>query len=110
VYELIVNTTIEPGYYLYSQQVPENGPLPTVFTFHKSRFYKLIDTVTEEKGKVKYDPVFEMNIKSFAEHSTFKQRIKIKGKKKRKIIAKVEFMTCNNLKCIRGKETLEFVF
>jgi thiol:disulfide interchange protein DsbD len=32
-YKLISKATIEPGWHLYSQKVPEDGPLPTTFTY-----------------------------------------------------------------------------
>ena len=38
-YELIATATIERDWHLYSQSVPEDGPIPTKFTFQGSGSY-----------------------------------------------------------------------
>ena len=107
-YDLIIHANIKPNYHLYSQKVPDNGPLPTIFIFEKSADYELIGTTTEEKGHTAYDPTFELNIKYFDTKATFKQRIKVKTKNKFNIIGEIEFMTCNESKCVTGYEDIEF--
>lgn len=106
-YELIIIANIEENYHLYSQEVPDNGPLPTVFIFEESDAYELIGTTSEEKGRTTYDPTFEMDIKSFKNQATFKQLIKVNNKSS-KIIAEIEFMSCNYTKCITGYSDVEF--
>ena len=106
-YELIIIATIEADYYLYSQTVPENGPLPTVFIFEDSDAYELIGTTSEEEGRTTYDPTFEMEIKSFKNQATFKQLIKVNNKDS-KIMAEIEFMSCNDTKCMNGYSDIEF--
>ncbi len=107
-YDLIINATIEQNYHLYSQKVPNNGPLPTVFIFEKSNDYELIGSTAEEKGHTVYEPVFEMNIKYFEKKAVFKQRIKVKNKNNFKIIGEIEFMTCNDSSCVPGYGDIEF--
>ena len=41
-YDLFFTATIDDGWYLYSQYVEEDGPLPTSFTFYESDKYELI--------------------------------------------------------------------
>lgn len=106
-YELIFVANIEEDYHLYSQKVPENGPLPTVFIFEDSDAYDLIEPTSEEKGETAYDTTFEMDIKSFKNKAIFKQRIKTKTKNP-KILAEIEFMTCNDSKCLNGYSDVEF--
>ncbi|RED44159.1 protein-disulfide reductase DsbD domain-containing protein [Seonamhaeicola aphaedonensis] len=108
-YDLIIVATLEPSYHLYSQTVPNNGPIPTVFNFKKSKNYKLIGNVKEPIGQTTFDPVFGMEIKFFDDTAIFKQRIKIIGKKRFKIIGEITFMTCNDKNCIRGTKTIEFI-
>ena len=62
-YDLIMQATIEENWHLYSQNVPEDGPIPTTFTFVKSKDFELVGKTSEEKGKTVDDPVFEMKIK-----------------------------------------------
>ncbi len=107
-YELIINASIDPGYHLYSQKVPDDGPLPTVFIFEKSNDYELIGSTTEEKGHTVYDPVFKMKIKYFDTKAIFIQRIKVKNKNNLKIIGEIEYMTCNDSNCVPGYGDIEF--
>lgn len=107
-YDLIVIATIEPNYHLYSQTVPDNGPLPTVFSFTKSKTYKLIGKMKEPIGQTKFDPVFRKEIKSFGDKAIFQQKIEITSKKRFKISGEITFMTCNNKTCLRGNQEIEF--
>jgi thiol:disulfide interchange protein DsbD len=107
-YDLIINAAIEKNYHLYSQKVPDDGPLPTVFIFEASENYELVGSTTEEKGHTVFDPIFELNIKYFDTKATFKQRIKLKTKSSFNIIGEIEFMTCNDSNCVPGYGDIEF--
>ncbi|NRR93493.1 cytochrome C biogenesis protein [Winogradskyella undariae] len=107
-YDLVIMATLEPNYHLYSQTVPDNGPLPTIFSFNESKNYKLVGVVKEPIEEATFDPVFENKIKSFDNKAIFSQRIKVTSKKRFKIIGKITFMTCNDKTCIRGNKTIEF--
>lgn len=107
-YDLIIKATIEPNYHLYSQKVPDDGPLPTIFIFEKSNNYELIGSVTEEKGHTVYDRIFKLKVKYFDTKTTFRQRIKLNNKNSFKIIGEIEFMTCNDSNCILGYGDIEF--
>ncbi|MFC2109900.1 protein-disulfide reductase DsbD domain-containing protein [Bacteroidota bacterium] len=102
--ELIATATIEANWHLYSQNVPEDGPIPTSFTFEGNGNYLKKGNTAEEKGHVINDPVFEMKIKFFEEKAIFKQRIKLKTKKPFKINAIVEFMACDDSRCLPPTE------
>lgn len=106
-YELIIEANIEDDYHLYSQNVPENGPLPTVFIFEETDDYDLIGTTSEEEGRTVHDPTFEMEIKSFKDKAVFKQLVKMK-KKNSKIMAEIEFMSCNDSQCLTGYSDIIF--
>ena len=99
-YDLVVQATIESGWHLYSQNVPENGPIPTAFTFPKNAAYELVGKVSEGTGKTVNDPIFNMKIKFFEGKATFKQRINAVSKKAFKIIGEVEFMVCDDANCL----------
>ncbi len=106
-YELIINAAIEPNYHLYSLKVPEGGPLPTIFIFEVSKDYELVGNMTEDKGHITFDPIFELNIKYFENSAIFKQRIKLKAKKALKVTGEIEFMTCNDASCVPGYDDFE---
>lgn len=99
-YVLVATASIDPGWHLYSQNVPENGPIPTAFTFENNEQFKLVETVTEETGKTVDDPVFGMKIKYFESKTDFKQRIKIINKELSVVKGEVEFMVCDDERCL----------
>lgn len=99
-YDLISKATIDNKWHLYSQVVPEDGPLPTVFTFEKNDDYKSIGKVKEEKGITEHDPVFDMVITYFEHTATFTKRIKLTGDKGTTIKGEVEFMVCDDTNCL----------
>jgi len=107
-YDLIINASIKSNYHLYSQKIPDNGPLPTVFIFEKNKNYELIGNVKEEKGHTVYDSIFKLKIKFFDKKTTFRQRIKVKNNTNFKIIGEIEFMTCNDSNCVPGYSDIEF--
>ncbi|WP_457618212.1 cytochrome c biogenesis protein CcdA [Lutibacter sp.] len=99
-YDLLIQATIEEGWHLYSQNVPEDGPIPTNFTFVKTNDYELVGNTSEEEGHTVFDAVFNMNIKYFENKAVFKQRVKITSKSNFKITGEVEFMVCDDSSCL----------
>ena len=108
-FDLIATASIEGKWHLYSQNVPENGPIPTTFTFKGSTDYLKKGNTKEEKGHEIDDPIFEMIIKYFDTKATFKQRIKIKNTSTFEVDGIVEFMVCNDSQCLPPKE-VELIF
>ena len=98
--ELIITATIEPGWHLYSQFIPEDGPIPTSFTFVESADYNRIGKVTEGKPHEEYDPNFDMILKYFGEKAIFKQKIAVKSTKDFTVKGELEFMVCNDEMCL----------
>lgn len=103
-YDLIATATIEAKWHLYSQNVPDNGPIPTSFLFKTSSDFKLMGKTSEEKGHTVHDPVFDMEIKYFENKAVFKQRIKVLSEKSLKIAGTVEFMVCDDSSCLPPTE------
>jgi thiol:disulfide interchange protein len=103
-YDLILRATIEEDWHLYSQRVPEGGPVATTFTYTSSSAYELVGKASEEAGHTVNDPIFNLKIKYFSNTATFKQRIKVLSKKVFKITGLVEFMVCNDANCLPPTE------
>jgi len=99
-YDLIVNAAIETNWHLYSQNVPEDGPIPTSFSFETSKDVELVGKTSEEKGHTVDDPVFMMKIKYFETSATFKQRIKLLNENAVTVLGEVEFMVCDDANCL----------
>ncbi|WP_115807566.1 protein-disulfide reductase DsbD family protein [Winogradskyella pacifica] len=99
-YNLISTATIDAGWHLYSQNVPNNGPIPTTFVYTESKDFELIGKTSEEEGETIDDPVFQMRIKYFGEKAEFSQRIKVLNKELSLVEGEVEFMVCDDEKCL----------
>ncbi len=99
-YDLIAKASIDNNWHLYSQVVPEDGPLPTVFTFEENNAYQSVGKIKESKGTTELDPVFDMVITFFSNSATFTKRIKLTGDKGTTIKGEVEFMVCDDTRCL----------
>lgn len=99
-YELVAKANIDDNWHLYSQEVPDDGPLPTVFTFEENSAYKSLGDVKESKGTTEHDPVFDMVITFFSNTATFTKRIALTGNEGTTIKGEVEFMVCDDTRCL----------
>jgi hypothetical protein len=96
---VFIKATIDQGWHLYSQTVGEGGPVKTTFTFTPSTAYTLNGATQEPKPIVRMEPAFNMNVAFFERSVIFQQKVKVK---KLPVIVKgtVEYMTCNDEKCL----------
>ncbi|WP_405291749.1 protein-disulfide reductase DsbD domain-containing protein [Algibacter sp. Ld11] len=108
-YQLIATATIDENWHLYSQNVPENGPIPTTFSFKSNANYLKKGNTKEDAGHTINDPVFGMEIKYFENKAVFKQRIMLKNKTAFTVDAIVEFMVCDDSRCLPPTE-VDLVF
>lgn len=99
-YDLISTATIDDNWHLYSQVIPEDGPLPTVFIFEPNDAYRLVGNVKESEGITEHDVVFDMVITFFANNATFTQRIELTGNQGTTITGEVEFQVCDDTQCL----------
>ncbi|MCB0554275.1 MAG: hypothetical protein KDD02_12045 [Phaeodactylibacter sp.] len=107
--ELVFTANIEPGWYLYSQYIGDDGPVPTSIVFYENEGYSLMEETREEGHKVEgMDNLFGMYIAKFKEEAVFRQRVKVK-KGLQSIAGYVEFMTCDEEKCLPPTQ-VEFTF
>jgi thiol:disulfide interchange protein len=103
-FTLISKATIESGWHLYSQNVPEDGPIATTFTYDDSQGnFKISGNTLEEEGHTVDDSVFGMKIKYFEKSAIFKQKVIVEGDVKT-INGFVEFMVCDDSKCLPPTE------
>jgi thiol:disulfide interchange protein len=108
-YKLISTATIDAGWHLYSQSVPDEGPIPTSFIYDDDNgAFKIIGNTLEEEGHTIDDPVFEMRIKYFEDKAIFEQKIEILGDRTT-INGFVEYMVCDDEKCLPPTE-VDLVF
>ncbi len=104
-FDLVITADIDPGWHLYSQNVPDGGPIPTTITFaEKPDAYQLLGDPREGEGHEEYDNVFEMDIKYFETRAVFEQRIRVLTDKKLSLEGIVEFMVCDDANCLPPTE------
>lgn len=106
---LIATATIDSNWHLYSQNVPEDGPIATSFSFESNNSYLKKGNTLEETGHTIDDPIFNMKIKFFENKAAFKQRIKLKTTGAFKVKAITEFMVCDDTRCLPPTE-VDLVF
>jgi thiol:disulfide interchange protein DsbD len=98
---LVFEATIDEGWYLYSQFIDGDGPVPTSFTFDKNNKVTFVGKVSETGDIMKegMDEVFGIHIKKFAKRAVFKQRVKV-ADLSTTVSGVLEFMTCDDEKCL----------
>jgi hypothetical protein len=99
-----IKATIEDGWHVYSQYIEEGGPIKTSFSFSPSKEYSLVGKTVEPKAVVKFDKQFKMNIGFFEKEVLFEQKVKLKTANTATVKGKLEFMVCNDHKCLPPDE------
>ena len=95
---IFMKANIDKGWHLYSQNIGEEGPIPTKFTFTPSKTYNISGKTVEPKSKSSYEKVFSMYVSYFDNEVIFQQRIKLNNGTTH-VNGTVEFMACNNIQC-----------
>jgi hypothetical protein len=100
-YEVYATANITGDWHLYSQNVGVDGPVPTTLTFNKNPLLTL-DGKTKEVGKVikKKEEVWDGVVNYYEKNVSFVQVVKVRGTAKTNLAGKVEFMVCNDEKCL----------
>ena len=100
VVELQFKANIEEHWHLYSQYVPENGPIATYFSIDDNKDVKLIGKVQEPKAIEEYDENFKMTVAYFAKEVVFTQKVQLLSDKKIEIKGYLEYMCCDDSRCL----------
>ena len=109
VLELTFNANIEGEWYMYSQHISDDGPVPTTFTFFNNEGIEVLTEVIEPEPVEEFDPNFDMVLKYFKKEVSFKQRIKSVTDSAYTLKGEVMFMTCDPTQCL-PPEYVEFAF
>ncbi len=107
--ELVLTAKIDKGWHLYSQQVPEDGPIPTTFSYTTLRGVELIGKTLEPNVQPHFDQVFQANIKYFDNQAVFRQKVRVTSADNPAVQGSLEFMACDDEKCLTPKE-VDFSF
>jgi len=102
---LVFEASIDETWHLYAQDLPPGGPIPTSFVFEESDKYERIGELVEvtEADKV-YDSSFDMELGMFSDKAVFKQKIKVLSQENFRIEGYVEYMSCDDERCLPPDE------
>ena len=107
--ELQFKATIDDGWYLYSQFIEDDGPVPTEFTFTTEGGYSLVGTPKEGMPIEEFDPNFDMILKYFKNEAIFTQIVQVSSAEDFNLDGNVYFMVCDEAQCLPPEE-VEFSF
>ena len=107
--ELSFKATIEGDWYMYSQHIADDGPVPTTFTFFNAEGVELLTEILEPEPIEEFDPNFDMVLKYFKKEVTFRQRLKSVSDTAFSLTGEVMFMSCDPTQCL-PPEYVEFSF
>ena len=100
-YEVHMTATINGNFHMYAQNVGVEGPLPTAFVFTKNPLLQL-DGKVKEVGKLikKYESTWSGNVNYYEKTVNFVQTVKVRGTARTNLAGKVEFMVCDESRCL----------
>ena len=109
-YQLNFKAKIIPGWYLYSQNLPEGDALPTEFNFNEvNSKIQLVGLTVEEEPIVEYDRVFKMDLSFFRNETFFTQKIRLVDAKTGIVSGQIFYQACDEKLCVFRKENFEFI-
>jgi thiol:disulfide interchange protein DsbD len=107
--ELILTAQMDKGWHIYGIDIPDGGPIPTSFKFNPSEDYELAGKLQTPVAIEKYDNAFEMDLRYYDDNAKFIQRIRMKSDKAFKVTGELEYMSCDDSRCL-PPEYVEFSF
>jgi hypothetical protein len=101
IYTVYCNADLNKPWHIYSQFTPEGGPLPTKISFSPNPLLTMSGGITEEGAqKTVHDKSFDVDVKYFSGQVKFVQQVKVKANVKTNVRGTVEYMICNDNKCL----------
>ena len=99
--DIVAKATVDQGWYMYDTDIPDGGPNPTMIEFDKISGGELVGKfkASDKKAIVKFDEIFQMEIGSFTNSVTFKQRVRITDKANFSAVGNVRAQACNDATC-----------
>lgn len=108
--ELLFKATIDPGWHLYSINLPEGGPIKTSFKFElDSSVIQLEGGIISKTVPIKeHDKIFNMDLEYFGIEAVFAQKIKVKTGQSAIVKGTIEYQSCNDETCILNDKDFSF--
>ncbi|GAB4251867.1 MAG: cytochrome c biogenesis protein CcdA [Acidobacteriota bacterium] len=102
-FQVVVRAEIEPGWHLYSMNLPPGGPIPTQIELVESPAFASAGPVEEPEPIPWFDPNFNLETNYFAEQADFRVPLRVRDDApagEQELAVKVRFMACNDKSCL----------
>ena len=101
VYDISMTAMVPAPWHIYSQNTPAGGPLPTKISYSTNPLVSIAGVATEDgKSKTIHDQNFGVDVIYFQNDVSFIQTVKLKSPVKTSVRGSVEYMVCNDSKCL----------
>lgn len=99
---------IKEGWYVYAQEIPEGGPIPTSFQFETDGAISFPEyaTVVSEHSITNYDELFGMDLTKYKNNVSFNFPLP-KETTVKTVKGSLEFMCCDGTQCL-APQIIEF--
>ena len=99
-YNIVFTANVDAPWHIYSQFV-KKGPVPTNFVFKKNALVQ-VKGAAKEIGKLEkhFDKNFGAEIAYFSNKVQFVQTITLKAAVKTNVVGEIEYMVCNDERCL----------
>ena len=93
-YDVVISATIAENWKLYSTDLPDGGPLPTLLKWEKATAISELQGTTPKTG---FDPIFDMELSYFTDKVMLVQAVQTDEKE---ISLTIEYQACDDAVCI----------
>jgi len=109
-YNISFSASILEGWKLYSQFSPNEGALPTSFSFiNNISDFEASELFNEDDYIVGFDNVFKMDLYYYENEANFNQNVKLLDKDLNQIKVEIDYSSCDDELCIFRNETFNVV-
>ena len=109
-YNISFSASILKGWKLYSQFSPDEGALPTSFSFiNNDSDFEADNLFNEDDYIVGFDNVFKMNLYYFENEANFNQNVKLFDEDLNQIKVEIDYSSCDDELCIFRNETFNVI-
>ena len=109
-YNISFSASILEGWKLYSQFSPDEGALPTSFSFiNNDSDFEADKLFNEDDYIVGFDNVFKMNLYYFENEANFNQNVKLLDEDLNQIKVEIDYSSCDDELCIFRNETFNVI-
>ena len=109
-YNISFSASILEGWKLYSQFSPDEGALPTSFSFiNNISDFEADELFNEDDYIVGFDNVFKMDLYYYENEANFNQNVKLLDEDLNQIKVEIDYSSCDDELCIFRNETFNVI-